>query len=191
MEVVLTRLRDFSSREATFGTCKSHAAALPRRATRNGQPLPDQELREDGSHQETNNHRLDIGTALAWLRKELIEMRSQDQVLIRQLMDLHTGIQELKLECAEAELELAEEEQESEEDEYEEEYSCWELASDADASGSNSRRSTSSALTDSGESNVYLSSTSSFTPPFHMPTPSYSLFAYRPKQHILRRNSLP
>ena len=43
-------------------------------------------------------------------------MRSQDQVLIRQLMDLHEGIQELKLEYAEAELELEEEEEEEEEE---------------------------------------------------------------------------
>lgn len=50
-------------------------------------------------------------------------MRSQDQALIRQLMELHSGIQELKLE-------LSEEEQEEETDEEEEEGSYWDSESE-------------------------------------------------------------
>lgn len=50
-----------------------------------------------------------------------MELRSQDQALIRQLMELHSGIQELKQE-------LSEEEQES--DEEEEEGSSWDSESD-------------------------------------------------------------
>ncbi|XP_028820208.1 protein FAM167A isoform X2 [Denticeps clupeoides] len=59
---------------------------------------------------------MDIESALAWLRRELIELRSQDQLLIRQLMDLHAGIQELKMEYAEIEGDELEEEEEEEED---------------------------------------------------------------------------
>lgn len=53
-----------------------------------------------------------------------MEMRSQDQALVRQLMELHSGIQELKQE-------LSEEEQEEEtEEEEEEEGSCWDSESE-------------------------------------------------------------
>lgn len=52
-----------------------------------------------------------------------MEMRSQDQALIRQLMELHSGIQELKQE-------LSEEEQEEETDEEEEEGSYWDSGSE-------------------------------------------------------------
>lgn len=52
-----------------------------------------------------------------------MEMRSQDQALIRQLMELHSGIQELKQE-------LSEEEQEEETDEEEEEGSYWDSESE-------------------------------------------------------------
>lgn len=52
-----------------------------------------------------------------------MEMRSQDQALIRQLMELHSGIQELKQE-------LSEEEQEEETDEEEEEGSYWDFESE-------------------------------------------------------------
>lgn len=48
-----------------------------------------------------------------------IEMRTQDQALIRQMMELHSGIQELKQELSEEEEE--EEEDEPDEDEEEEE----------------------------------------------------------------------
>lgn len=55
-----------------------------------------------------------------------MELRSQDQALIRQLMELHSGIQELKQELSE------EEEEETDEDEEEdEEGACyWDSESD-------------------------------------------------------------
>ncbi|KAG2467496.1 F167A protein, partial [Polypterus senegalus] len=83
MELVLTRLRDFSSKSATFNHCDS--AEMP-------------PFREQQDDKPEGREKIDIETALAWLRKELMEMRSQDQILIKQLMDLHSGIQELKQE---------------------------------------------------------------------------------------------
>lgn len=56
-----------------------------------------------------------------------MELRSQDQALIRQLMELHSGIQELKQE-------LSEEEQDEESDE--EEGSCWDSESEDGSSSS-------------------------------------------------------
>lgn len=56
-----------------------------------------------------------------------MEMRSQDQILIQQLMELHAGIQELKLECAEAEEGQEEEEEELDE---EEEVQSWDSGSE-------------------------------------------------------------
>lgn len=58
-----------------------------------------------------------------------MELRSQDQALIRQLMELHSGIQELKQELSEEEGEEGvEEEEESDEDE---EGAChWDSESD-------------------------------------------------------------
>ncbi|MBN3284987.1 F167A protein, partial [Polyodon spathula] len=85
MELVLTRLKDFSLKSATFNDCKS--AEIP--SFRNSQD----------DEEESRQQKLDIESALAWLRKELMEMRSQDQMLIKQLMELHNGIQELKQEC--------------------------------------------------------------------------------------------
>ncbi|XP_033120416.1 uncharacterized protein LOC117119688 [Anneissia japonica] len=41
--------------------------------------------------------------SITWLRKELIEMRAMDQVLIRQLMDIRKTIQQLKIEDCETE----------------------------------------------------------------------------------------
>lgn len=52
-----------------------------------------------------------------------MEMRSQDQALIRQLMELHSGIQEFKQE-------LSEEEQGEETEEEEEEGSYWDSESE-------------------------------------------------------------
>lgn len=60
------------------------------------------------------------------------ELRSQDQALIRQLMDLHAGIQELKQECAVD----YEEEDEDEPDEYEEQ--SWDSDSAAEGSSASS-----------------------------------------------------
>ena len=109
-------------------------------------------------------------------------MRSQDQVLIRQLMDLHEGIQELKLEYAEAELELEEEEEEEEEESEEDEEACWDSGSDA-AGGS-------SVLSGSGEIDCYLPSTS-YLYPHHPPCSLYSMLGFQPKRQLSRRSSLP
>ncbi|XP_072771740.1 uncharacterized protein [Nerophis lumbriciformis] len=94
MEVVLTRLRDFSCKVTTFDEHEPGAACrdppsraeCPRKGCSAGE-----------------GPKLDIESALAWLRRELIEMRSQDQALVRQLMELHSGIQELKQELSEEE----------------------------------------------------------------------------------------
>lgn len=56
-----------------------------------------------------------------------MELRSQDQALIRQLMELHSGIQELKQELSEEE----EEEETDEDEEEDEEGACyWDSESD-------------------------------------------------------------
>ncbi|XP_023667550.1 uncharacterized protein [Paramormyrops kingsleyae] len=125
MEVVLTRLRDFSRKTATFEDFKP-TAVMSDRASQREHDLArgGQFVDEDGGPCQ-----LDIESALAWLRRELMEMRSQDQILIQQLMELHAGIQELKLECAEAEEELEEEEEEEELDE-EEEAKSWDSGSE-------------------------------------------------------------
>ncbi|XP_004549008.1 uncharacterized protein si:ch211-153f2.3 [Maylandia zebra] len=117
MEVVLTRLRDFSCKTSTFDDCKGAQESTSR----------DPEARtnhvKEGCTSGGEASKLDIESALAWLRRELMEMRSQDQALIRQLMELHSGIQELKQE-------LYEEEQEEETYEEEEEGSYWDSESE-------------------------------------------------------------
>lgn len=72
-------------------------------------------------------------------------MRSQDQALIRQLMELHSGIQELKQE-------LSEEEQEEETDDEEEEGSYWDSGSLTE-----SERGSGSVYSGSGEVGFYVS----------------------------------
>ncbi|XP_017285194.1 protein FAM167A-like [Kryptolebias marmoratus] len=94
MEVVLTRLRDFSCRTSTFDEGQ--------RPRRDPQSQPSH-LGGGGDTAGREGRKLDIESALAWLRVELMEMRSQDQALIRQLMELHAGIQELKQELSEEE----------------------------------------------------------------------------------------
>ncbi|XP_002738562.1 protein FAM167A-like [Saccoglossus kowalevskii] len=47
------------------------------------------------SHQE---RKAEIDNALSWLRRELVDMRTQDQSLARQLMNIHREIQRLRLE---------------------------------------------------------------------------------------------
>uniref|UniRef100_A0A3P9M2L8 Si:ch211-153f2.7 n=1 Tax=Oryzias latipes TaxID=8090 RepID=A0A3P9M2L8_ORYLA len=100
MEVLLTRLRDFSCRTSTFEA---------RRRVFREPESPTRPCRDAGGGN------LDIESALVWLRRELMELRSQDQALVRQLMELHSGIQELKQEL----------EQEEETDEDEEEGCYW------------------------------------------------------------------
>ena len=96
-----------------------------------------------------------------------MEMRSQDQALIRQLMDLHTGIQELKLELSEEEEEPEEEEEEPEEE------VCWDSGSEAGAS---------SYYTSSGEVSFSSCLSTRMTPP-----PVTSL----PRRLCSRRSSVP
>ena len=85
-----------------------------------------------------------------FLHSPQMEMRAQDQALIRQLMDLHNGIQELKLELSEEE-----EEPEGEEEEPEEEV-CWDSGSEAGAS---------SYYTSSGEVSFSSCLSTRMTPP--------------------------
>ncbi|KAJ8267671.1 hypothetical protein COCON_G00128430 [Conger conger] len=165
MELVLTRLRDFSCKAATFNDRKSAEMTICREAQRDN-------CAANGSQRETclagegSPTQLDIESALAWLRRELMEMRSQDQVLIQKLMDLHMGIQELKLECAEAE------------EEEEAELEGWDSGSEA---GSSSEYSSSGEVRFAGS----LSATS-MPPPFLL-YHSRSL----PRQHFSRRSSVP
>ncbi|KAF7662111.1 hypothetical protein LDENG_00245650 [Lucifuga dentata] len=116
MEVVLTRLRDFSCKTTTFDDCKPAGHS----ACRDPWTQADH-IREGCTAGEVHPYKLDIESALAWLRRELMEMRSQDQALIRQLMELHSGIQELKQELSEEEEEI---------DEEGEEGSCWDSESE-------------------------------------------------------------
>ncbi|XP_063003513.1 uncharacterized protein C20orf202 homolog [Elgaria multicarinata webbii] len=44
--------------------------------------------------------KLRMEQALAWLRRELMEMQLQDQQLLEKLLQLHTTLRELKVECA-------------------------------------------------------------------------------------------
>ncbi|KAK1805137.1 hypothetical protein P4O66_019491, partial [Electrophorus voltai] len=174
MEVVLTRLRDFSCKEATFDDRDRQAA---------------EEVCRVGSLSPHHSGRLDIESALAWLRRELftdgcetvmvcgvslvlsqMEMRSQDQVLIRQLMDLHAGIQELKQEYV---LDNGEDEEEAAPEEEEE--PCWDSGSEAGGSSSSSY---------SGESSLYPS----VYPLFHI---SALHFSFQPKRAFSRRSSVP
>lgn len=66
MEVVLTRLRDFSCKDSTFDDRKpagqSACRAPPRRAER----------LSEGCKAAEGGRNLDIESALAWLRKELV-----------------------------------------------------------------------------------------------------------------------
>lgn len=95
-----------------------------------------------------------------------MEMRSQDQALIRQLMDLHAGIQELKQECA------VDDEEEEETEEYEQQ--SWDSDSEADGS---------SASCYSGE----MSLCSSICSNFYTSPLAHSLS----KRSFSRRSSVP
>ncbi|KAI7798838.1 hypothetical protein IRJ41_015885, partial [Triplophysa rosa] len=151
-EVVLTRLRDFSCKDTSFDQCASAVRCM------------DSSSSQEVCRGERDADRLDIETALAWLRKELMEMRSQDQALIRQLMDLHDGIQELKQECAKA----------TEEEEEVEPY--WDSGSEGGGSSMSSF---------SGEMCFYPSTCSFAT--CMSPVP----LGYLPKRAFSRRSSVP
>ncbi|KAG5842694.1 hypothetical protein ANANG_G00180340 [Anguilla anguilla] len=167
MEVVLTRLRDFSCKAATFDDCKSAEMAVSREVPKDSCAAKESR-RETCAPGEHSPIQLDIESALAWLRRELMEMRSQDQVLIRKLMDLHTGIQELKLECAEAE----------EEQEEEAELEGWDSGSEAGGS---------SVYSSSGEVGFTGSLLATSMPPPFLLYHSRSL----PRQIFSRRSSVP
>ncbi|AWP21397.1 Hypothetical protein SMAX5B_015505 [Scophthalmus maximus] len=122
MEVVLTRLRDFSCKTSTFND--SERQAVPG-------ACQDPGARTDHLRDGGEGNKLDIEGALAWLRRELVEMRSQDQALVRQLMELHSGIQELKQELSEGE-----QEEETDGEEEEEDGSCWDSGSERGSGGS-------------------------------------------------------
>ncbi|XP_072226531.1 uncharacterized protein [Leuresthes tenuis] len=160
MEVVLTRLRDFSCKTSTFDDSKM-AQQSACRDLRGPTDHPRQGCTAGG-----DGSRLDIESALAWLRRELMEMRSQDQALIRQLMELHSGIQELKQE-------LSEEEQEEELDEEEQEGSYWD---------SESEQGSGSVYSTSGEMVFNI-------PNQNMPQPFYS--GGLPERAFYRRSSVP
>ncbi|XP_072530984.1 uncharacterized protein [Salminus brasiliensis] len=159
MEVVLTRLRDFSCKEATFDDCKAAVMFRERPAAEN--------LCRTESMARDRTGRLDIESALAWLRRELMEMRSQDQALVRQLMDLHAGIQELKQECA---VEYDEEDEQEDDEE-----PCWDSGSETGGS---------SASSYSGEMCFYPSIYSPFRT---SPVPVGCI----PKRAFCRRSSVP
>ncbi|CAL1583421.1 unnamed protein product [Knipowitschia caucasica] len=120
MEVVLNRLRDFSCRSSQF---EGKAGAGAEATGGLWRDVPPRDKCRTAGH-------MDIESALAWLRTELMEMRCQDQALIRQLMELHSGIQELKQELREEE----EEEEEEEAASGEREGSEWDSDSDHSSS---------------------------------------------------------
>lgn len=68
------------------------------RADGSGESLPSPELIPYGSPSGTLGGFRSIDEALVWLRKELTEMRLQDQRLARQLMRLRSDINKLKIE---------------------------------------------------------------------------------------------
>lgn len=92
-------------------------------------------------------------------------MRSQDQALIRQLMELHSGIQELKQELSEEEL--------TEEEEDEEQGSYWD---------SESERESSSQYSSSGEVGSSVS---------YIKTPPRFYCRVLNKRALIRRSSVP
>ncbi|XP_037669289.1 protein FAM167A [Choloepus didactylus] len=85
------------------GECAEGASSLPRREPRQ-QPPPKGSARASQGEGEgpLSAGKLkgfeSIGEALTWLRKELTEMRLQDQQLARQLMRLRSDINKLKIE---------------------------------------------------------------------------------------------
>ncbi|XP_035659739.1 protein FAM167A-like [Branchiostoma floridae] len=100
MEVITRRLEEFSSRPPSFDSSPEALTTvrrpwLPEPAAEKPVPCVNGVGPNDTSMQDRKGG---IESALAWLRKELLEMRSQDQALIQQLMKLHVGIQELKAE---------------------------------------------------------------------------------------------
>lgn len=69
-EAVLTRLRDFSCKATTFDDCKSAGPVVCR--TRDNHP--GEGVHKDHRAGEGSPYRLDIESALAWLRRELVRL---------------------------------------------------------------------------------------------------------------------
>nr|XP_046274566.1 potassium voltage-gated channel subfamily A member 4-like [Scatophagus argus] len=166
MEVVLTRLRDFSCKTSTFDDCKPGGQSACR------DPRSGTGYLGEGCTAGQEGRKLDIESALAWLRRELMEMRSQDQALIRQLMELHSGIQELKQELSEEE-QLEETDEEEEEEKEEEEGSYWD---------SESERGSGSVYCSSGEVGLSVS---------FLKTPPTLYSRVLSKRAFSRRSSVP
>lgn len=68
MEVVLTRLRDFSCKNSTFDDCKPAGQSACR------DPASRAECLSEGCKAAEGGRKLDIETALAWLRRELVRV---------------------------------------------------------------------------------------------------------------------
>lgn len=75
MEVVLTRLRDFSCKTTTFVTCKPPGKSACR------DPQTRSHHVREGHTAGGESSKLDIESALAWLRRELVRLPFSDQVL--------------------------------------------------------------------------------------------------------------
>lgn len=68
MEVVLNRLRDFSCKTSTFDDCKPAGQSACRDPSRGAERL------SDGCTAAEEVRKLDIESALAWLRQELVRI---------------------------------------------------------------------------------------------------------------------
>ncbi|XP_004766126.1 protein FAM167A [Mustela putorius furo] len=84
---------------AEQGECEEEDPSSPRREPRRHSP-PNESDPQDAGPQPTGKLEgfESIDEAIAWLRKELMEMRLQDQQLARQLMRLRSDISKLKIE---------------------------------------------------------------------------------------------
>uniref|UniRef100_UPI00398F2D18 alanine and arginine-rich domain-containing protein n=1 Tax=Pristiophorus japonicus TaxID=55135 RepID=UPI00398F2D18 len=91
MDPVLTKLKELSSKPGSFADRPGRSSRQPGVYKR--QSCPAIEWDPQGKRK-----RVDMEKALDWLKSELMEMRFQNQTLVKQLMELHVGIQELKKE---------------------------------------------------------------------------------------------
>ncbi|XP_051886923.1 uncharacterized protein LOC127578682 [Pristis pectinata] len=91
MDLVLSKLKDFSCKPTRFADWDG----------RDSQPglYKRQSCPDIGWDPHSKRQRVDLEKALDRLKSELMEMRSQNQSLVKQLMELHEGIQDLKQEC--------------------------------------------------------------------------------------------